>query len=82
MRAALLQEAVRRTLSLADIILSPYASESDDDEAGSSSASDGCSSGDDGDDDSGADEAEADHVGLGAAWDPFAHARCVLLQPA
>lgn len=67
-------------MSLADLILSPYADDSGDD-VGSSGLSDGCSSGDDdGDDDSDvADADDEDHVGLGAAWDPFAHARCVLL---
>jgi hypothetical protein len=71
-------------VSLADLILSPYADESGD-EGRSSGMSDGCSSGDDdGDDDSDVAEADdEDHVGLGAAWDPFAHARrALLLKPA
>ena len=75
-----------RPVALADIILSPYANGSDNDGGGGSS--DGSSgrswsdkADDDNDDVSGSDDGdEAEdaegHAGLGAAWDPFAHARC------
>jgi hypothetical protein len=85
------QEGTRRAVALSDILLSQFASSPDGggsgsgsegawsgDEEGDSEEGDGSGSG--GDSEEASEEGEeAEHAGLGgAAWDPFAHARCGL----